>query len=104
MRETAKNTIREKRFALEYLEDIFNLLDGREHDVRYEYRKTGVDETKQRTAWRTGELLWEDEEKTIPSYEPIYEDVLKTDEEMTEDDNLKLKVINNIKATLEKMI
>lgn len=104
MKETTKNTIKEKRIALEYLEDIFNLLDGREHDVRYAYKKVGVDETKQRTAWRTGELLWEDEEKTIPSYEPIYDDVLKDAEEMTEDDNIRLKVLGNIKSALEKMI
>ena len=82
-----------KKAVLEVISTLYNELDNITTNTTKEYKKIGVDETKQRTHWRTGELIWEDEEQTIPSYEPIYDYVDKTDDEMTDEDIAMLDAI-----------
>ena len=49
-------------------------------------------------------LEWEDEEQTIPSYEPIYDYVDKTDEDMTDEDVATLDAIAVVRKALDKLV
>lgn len=93
-----------KRAMLEVLERLYRDLDDEKQNCLQVYKQVGVDETKQRRSWKTDELLWEDEEHTIPQYEPIYDYVDKTDEEMSDEDVAKLDAINTIVKTLDKLV
>ena len=103
---TMKNypNIMTKKAVLEVISTLYNELDNITTNTTKEYKKIGVDETKQRTHWRTGELMWEDEEQTIPSYEPIYDYVDKTDEDMTEEDIAMLDAIAVVRKALDKLV
>lgn len=104
---TMKNNypnITTKKAVLEVIEKLYNELDNLTTETTKTYKKVGVDETKQRTHWRTGELIWEDEEQTIPSYEPIYDYVDKTDEEMTDEDVATLDAIAVVRKALDKLV
>ena len=57
---------------------------------------------QQATDWRTGELLWEDEEKTIPKYRPEYGYVEKTT--LNDDEQAFQAAVNTIRASLEKLL
>lgn len=93
-----------KKAVLEVIEKLYNELDNLTTETTKTYKKVGVDETKQRTHWKTGELIWEDEEQTIPSYEPIYDYVDKTDEEMTDEDVATLDAIAVVRKALDKLV
>ena len=96
------NKFKEKQFTAEILSDLYNEVEEKERSIRTTYTRIGE---KQDTDWRRGgELLWEDEEKTIPKMTDEWGYVDKDEEELTEEDRLKLKVCQNIKAQLEKMI
>ena len=97
------NKFKEKQILAEILNILHTSVEQMENDCRRDYRKVGVTEV-QDTHWRTGELLWEDEEKTIPKMKEKWDYVNKTEEEMTEDDVIRVKVCQHIKAQLEKMI
>jgi len=96
------DNINVKRATLEVIESIYRDLDNKVQETKQEYRKVGVDETKQRTSWKTGELLWEDEEHTIPSYEPIYDYVDK--EELDANDLAMLDAIAIVRKALDKLV
>ena len=96
------NKFKEKQFTAEILNDLYNEVEEKERSIRTTYTRIGE---KQDTDWRRGgELLWEDEEKTIPKMTDEWGYVDRDEEELTEEDRLKLKVCQNIKAHLEKMI
>jgi hypothetical protein len=95
------NKFKEKQILAEVLSELFETVEIKEKSVRTDYKPVGE---KQGTDWRTGELQWEDEEKTIPKMVPDYANVEKTAEEFTEEDKLRLKVYAFVKAQLEKMI
>lgn len=101
MSKTSIEKIREKKQMLDLLQKILSTLDSEENDTKMEYRATGKTET-QKKHWKTGELLWEDEEKTIPVYETKYDYVEK--EEFSEDDKAKLEAINQIRTAIEKLV
>ena len=92
-----------KRETLGVIETLLGKLAELDNDVRTDYRITGKTD-KQRTSWRTGELLWEDEEKTVPSYEDKWECVNKTADELTEEDLAKLDAIELLSKRLAEMI
>ena len=96
------DNINVKRATLEVIESIYRDLDNKVQETKQEYKKVGVDETKQRKSWKTGELLWEDEEQTIPSYEPIYDYVDK--EELSADDIAMLDAIAIVCKALDKLV
>lgn len=100
-KENNMNTIKTKRITLEYLEQLMESLNRFEDDVKKEWAVVGKEE-EQAKDWRTDELLWEDEEKTIPKYRDKYDYVPK--KELDEDDKTKLDAINTIKKALEKLI
>ena len=95
------NKFKEKQFMAEILNDLYNEVDQKEQSARATYQPVGE---KQAFNWRTNEYVWEDEEKTIPKMEKAWAYVDKADEDLTEDDKLKIKVCQQIKAQLEKMI
>lgn len=95
------NKFQEKQILAEVLNELYNTVEAKEKGVHYEYKVVGKKDT-QKTDWRTGELLWEDAEKTIPIYEDDWQDVEK--EDLTEEDLLKIKVYQYVMAQLEKMI
>lgn len=95
------NKFKEKQFTAEILSDLYEEVESKERSIRTHYQPIGEVQDKD---WRTSELLWEDEEKTIPKMEKEWGYVDKDEEELTEDDRMKLKVCQNIKAQLEKMI
>ena len=95
------NKFKEKQFTAEILNDLYEEVESKERNIRTKYEPIGE---KQEKDWRTGELKWEDEEQTIPKMTKEYGYVDKDEDELTEEDRMKLKVCQNIKAQLEKMI
>lgn len=95
------NNIKVKRITLEYLERLFDNLESYENDTKMSYEVVGK-EDEQAKDWRTDELLWEDEDKTIPRYRDKYDYVEKT--EFSEEDKIRLEAIATIKKALEKLI
>jgi hypothetical protein len=93
------NKFEEKRILAEVLNELYETVDNKEKAIHFEYKRVG---TEQARDWRTGELKWEDEEKTVPMMTDKWADVEK--EELDEDDKLKIKVYQQIKAQLERMI
>ena len=97
------NKFKEKQYVAELLNKLYCDIEREEKDCMQEYRRVGTTDV-QETHWKTGELLWLDEEKTIPKMRDKWDYVQKSEEEMTEDDYAKLKACQYIKTQLEKMI
>ncbi len=97
------SVIAEKREMLEILERFERVLNDEEEDVGKIYKIVGK-ETEQARDWKTDELKWEDEEKTIPLYRDKYDYVDKTEDEMTDKDYARLSAIKKLREALEKMI
>lgn len=57
---------------VDIIRDIMEKIKREVDDLLNKYEFTGYS-TEQRKHWKTGELIWEDEKKTIPSYEKTYE-------------------------------
>ena len=100
----AKTTIQKlklKKEMIELLQVIISVLDQKEEDTKKDYLPVGeLDE--QDTHWRTGELLWEDEEKTIPKKKKKYDYIEKP--ELDENDLAKIEAINQIRVAIEKLV
>ena len=92
-----------KKAQLEVIEKLLNTLSEMRRDATQDYRVIGK-EDKQATSWKTGELLWEDEEKTIPRYDNKWGYVPLTDEEMTDDKKALLQAIDDMEKSLDKMV
>lgn len=95
------NKFKEKQFTAEILSDLYEAVESKEKDIRTQYQPIG--EVQDRD-WRSGELLWEDDEQTIPKMTKKWDYVDKDEADLSEDDKLKLKVCQHIKSQLEKMI
>ena len=59
---------------------------------------------KQKTDWRTGELQWEDEEKTIPKMEDRWDYVDIPEDELGEDVKLKIQVYKDVLEDINGLI
>lgn len=94
---------KEKQYTAELLDKLYREIEAEEENCRQEYCKVGTTDEQERH-WKTGELLWEDEEKTIPKMKDQWDYVMKSEEELTEDDYAKMKACQYIKSMLEKMI
>ena len=97
----ALETIRDKKNVLYYLEILLQRLECEENDILTEWGVIGKSE-KQAIDWKTKELKWEDEEKTIPVYEDEYGSVPK--KELDEDDNSRKRAIEFLKEYLMKAV
>ena len=95
------NKFKEMQIKAEILNELYEVVESKERYYCSEYKPVGE---KQACDWRTGELFWEDEEHTIPKMEKVWDYVPKNEEDLTEEDKLRLKACQQIKAQLEKMI
>ena len=100
---TTANKILIKKAYLDVIETIVEKLEDMREDTVMDFRKVGKTET-QAKSWNTGELLWEDEAKTIPKYEDKWEHVKLTDEELSDDKKATLQAIDEIEKALDKLI
>lgn len=105
MKKTEKNisSIKEKKEILEILERFESILGDEYKDVAMIYKVVGKEE-EQATNWKTGELLWEDEEKTIPKYRDRYDYVDRTEDEITDVEYAKASAIEKVRKHLEQLI
>ena len=92
-----------KREMLNVMERLFKILDEEEEDLKQSYEVIGKEE-EQATNWKTGELLFVDEEKTIPLYRDKYGYVDRKESDYTDIDFAKLDAIKSIKQALEALI
>lgn len=97
------NKFKEKQYVAELLDKLYREVQNEEDNCSQEYRIVGKTD-EQEKHWKTGELLWEDEEKTIPKMKSQWDYVRKSEDEMSEDDYAKIKACQYLKAQLEKMI
>ena len=97
------NKFKEKQQLAELLDKIYREVQNEEDNCRQEYRKIGTTDEQERH-WKTGELLWEDEEQTIPKMKDKWDYVMKDEAELDEYDRAKIKACQYLKAQLEKMI
>lgn len=99
----AMNKFEEKKIEAEVLSELYETVLSKEKSIRTTYEVTGH-EDEQAKDWRTGELLWEDEEKLIPKYRPKYEEVTRGDDDLSEEDRDKLRIYANLRTKLEKLL
>lgn len=91
------------KLQAEVLERLDSVLEGIIKDHSTEWKCVGKTD-EQDTNWRTGELLWEDDEQTIPKYRDKYDYVEKDDDEYSEEDLMYLDICNDFRTRLEKLI
>lgn len=102
----ANNKFMEMRKKFEVLERLDKELDAILRDKLYDYRRVKETVTdEQDTSWRTGELLWEDEEKTIPKMrvDCEWDYVARPDEELTDEDKALRKAVDDVRKLLLKL-
>ena len=97
----------EKRKRIEVLEGLDKELDNILKNGLCDYKcvsETVTDE--QAKDWRTGELLWEDDEHTRPKMkvDREYDYVRRPEEEITDEDRALEKAVEDIRKILLKMI
>lgn len=97
------NKIQMKKAMLDVIEGLYQSLDDTEKNIAYSYEVVGK-EDEQATDWRTGELKWEDEEKTIPYYKNKYDYVKRDEADFDDYDRAKLDAIAEIRKALDKLI
>ena len=85
------------------LTKIEELLDELIRNREMDYRPVGK-ETEQAKDWRTGELKWEDEEKTIPYYKDVWDYVRKDEDDISEEDRIMIDVCKAFSKKLDKLI
>lgn len=90
-----------KREMLDLLETLYKELDDAERPIGKSYECVGKEE-EQAKDWRTGELLWEDEEQTIPKYRDKWDWVEKS--ELDDNDKAKKEAIETIRKALDKLV
>ena len=98
----ATNKFMERKIEAEILGELYEKL---ENDLKYatkSYERVGK-ETEQARDYKTGELLWDDEEHTIPRFRDNWDYVDVPEDKLTDEAKLKIKVIKNVMAKLEKL-
>jgi len=95
--------IQKKRAQLEVLEVLLDKISDMEESNQKDYRVIGKTD-EQATDWRTGELLWEDDEHTIPKMKDEWGSVDIPEEEMTVERLAKKDALTWARAILEKLV
>jgi len=90
--------MRKQAEVLERLEDVLNEII---RDKSMTWDVVGKEEEQARD-WRTGELKWEDDEKTVPYFKDKWDYVPKA--ELDEDDQITIDVCNGFLKKLDKLI
>lgn len=94
--------IRDKKAMLEVIDRLFYELANIEEWEVKEYRQVGVEE--EQATDRDGNLLWEDEEKTVPKYRAKYDYVDIPKNELSLDALAKLDAVTKVRTALEKLV
>ena len=81
------------RIKANVIDRMCSVLADMVKDATQEYRRIG-ESTEQDKDWKTGELLWDDEEKTVPRMKSLWGYVDK--EELSEEDKLTVEICNEI--------
>lgn len=103
----ANNKFMEMRKRIEVLERLDKELDNILRDYLYDYKCVKETPTnEQDRSWRTDELLWEDEEKTIPKMriDREYDYVPRLAADLTEEDRVVQRAVEDIRKALLKMV
>lgn len=98
----ASNKFKERQVEAEILGELYERLEDKLKDATMRYDCVGKEEEQARS-YRTDELLWEDDECTIPKYRDKYEIVPVPENELTDEDKLRIKVIKNLMTKLERI-
>lgn len=97
------NEFKFKAKKAEILNELYDNLDSKLRDETKRYTNVGL-EDEQAKDWRTGELMWDDEEHTVPHYNPKYEYIDVPEDEMSEDQKARIKAIHDIQNNLIKLL
>ena len=97
-----ENKFKVKKAEAEILETLYATVSEKLETAYKEYRETG--EQEQAKNWQTGELLWEDEEQTIPKMKSVWAYVEVAEEDLSDDQIATIKACKNIMAYLEKLL
>ena len=103
MAETKITPLQAKRAQLDVIEKLLEALDDVKKNTKCDFKVVGKKDEQARN-WRTGELLWEDDEKTVPKYEDKYDYVPIPEDELSEERKAKLGVIHDIKKIINSLI
>lgn len=95
--------LKEKQEIIRILGRMYDILENEMRDAIYDYAEVGR-ETQQKKHWQTGELMWEDDEKTIPRFDPIYDWVKKNPEDISDRDRILISAIEKIESHLDKLL
>ena len=87
----------------EVLEDLEKTLNEMIENLTTSYEVIGK-ENEQARDWRTGELKWEDDEKTIPYFKNVYGRVPVPADQLDEDAKLKADICKGFIKKLDKLI
>lgn len=96
------NKFMERKIEAEVLSELYESLEDKLKNASCRYEVVGK-EAQQAKNWRTGELLWEDDECTIPKYNDKYDYVPIPEDSFSVEEQMRIKVIKNIMAKLEKL-
>ena len=96
------NTFTRKKIEAGILCDMYDWLESRKKGLLQNYDVIGKEE-EQATDWRTSELLWEDEEHTIPKYRDKYGYVDIPEDELSSEAKCELAIIDDLEQKLEKL-
>lgn len=88
----------EKRILCEKLEEVNSFIEEKIRSIAYSYDIVGE---YQREDWE-GNLLWEDEEQTIPKMSNKWDYIRK--EEISQEEEVEIESLRKIQQTLEKML
>lgn len=92
------NKFNEKRILCEKLEEVNFFIEEKIHSIAYSYDIVGE---YQREDWE-GNLLWEDEEQTIPKMSDKWDYIRK--EELSQEEEVEIESLRKIQQSLEKML
>lgn len=98
---TQYNKFQVKKAEVEILTQLNDRLLELEKANLRSYEVIGEEE-EQATDWCTGELLWEDDEQTIPKHRSKYGYVEKS--MLTDEEQAYQAAINTIRVSLEKLL
>ncbi len=84
-------------------EDIVNAITEQEKNLHTDWRVIGKSDTQAKN-WSTGELLWEDDEHTVPKYKDVYGTVELPDDELSEEAMEKRRVYLQVLDLIDRSL
>lgn len=103
MKTNTVSKVMQKKAELEYIEQLLRQLENERKYAASRYQQVGFTDEQEKN-WKTGELIWEDDEHTIPKYVKAYDYVDIADEDLTDEERAKIQAIDKLSDYLEKLI